>query len=103
MSPDVGLVQSSTVADQIPFKFDKGGEGMVAGSYLEFAQRAVLPQFKHLQVRLQHLPPYKHLQVRVNCLFQCKYLQDRLNPLPQCNYLQLRWFTCPNVTIFSLD
>lgn len=49
VSPDVGLVQSSTVADQIPFKFDKGGEGMVAGSYLEFAQRAVLPQYTHLQ------------------------------------------------------
>lgn len=49
VSPDVGLVQSSTVADQIPFKFDKGQEGMVAGSYLEFAQRAVLPQYQHLQ------------------------------------------------------
>ena len=50
VSPDVGLVQSSTVADQIPFKFEQGQEGMVAGSYLEFAQRAVLPQFKHLPV-----------------------------------------------------
>ena len=50
MSPDVGLVQSSTVADQIAFKFEQGQEGMVAGSYLEFAQRAVLPQFKHLPV-----------------------------------------------------
>jgi len=70
VSPDVGLVQSSTVADQIPFKFDKGGEGMVAGSYLEFAHRAVLPQYQHLQVRLIHLPPYKHLQIKVNRLLQ---------------------------------
>lgn len=50
VSPDIGLVQSSTVADQIAFKFERGQEGMVAGSYLEFAQRAVLPQFKHLPV-----------------------------------------------------
>ena len=50
VSPDVGLVQSSTIADQIAFKFEQGQEGMVAGSYLEFAQRAVLPQFKHLPV-----------------------------------------------------
>ena len=53
VSPDVGLVQSSTVSDQIPFKFDNGQDSMVSGSYLEFAQRAVLPQFRHLQVR-QH-------------------------------------------------
>lgn len=48
VSPDVGLVQSSTVADQIAFRFEQGQEGMVAGSYLEFAQRAVLPEFRHL-------------------------------------------------------
>lgn len=50
ISPDLGLVQSSTAADQIPFKFDKSQEHMVAGSYIEFAQRAVLPEFQHLKV-----------------------------------------------------
>lgn len=89
VSPDVGLVQSSTVADQISFKFDKGQEGMVAGSYLEFAQRAVMPQYKHLQVRLNHLPPCKHFQIRLNRLPQYRYLQDRSDHLPQCKHLQL--------------
>lgn len=50
VSPDLGLVQSSTAADQIPFKFDKSQEHMVAGSYIEFAQRAVLPEFQHFKV-----------------------------------------------------
>lgn len=56
MSPDLGLVQSSTAADQIPFKFDKSQEHMVAGSYIEFAQREVLPEFKHLKVCVWTVP-----------------------------------------------
>ncbi|DBB01619.1 TPA: hypothetical protein ACH3X1_000259 [Trebouxia sp. C0004] len=86
VSPDVGLVQSSTVADQIPFKFDKGREGMVAGSYLEFAQRAVLAQYKHLQVRLNHLPQCNHLQARLNtCSRRCSTWQMSLPEQEQCS------------------
>lgn len=48
VSPDGLLLQSSTVADSIPFEFSDGIKESVPCSYIEFAQRLVLPQYKDL-------------------------------------------------------
>ncbi|KAJ0763233.1 hypothetical protein HanPI659440_Chr08g0278381 [Helianthus annuus] len=48
VSPDGLLLQSSTVADSIPFEFSDGFREPVPCSYIEFAQRLVLPQYKDL-------------------------------------------------------
>ncbi|KAL3582796.1 hypothetical protein D5086_017128 [Populus alba] len=48
VSPDGLLLQSSTVADSIPFKFSDGFTESVPCSYIEFAERLVLPQYKNL-------------------------------------------------------
>jgi hypothetical protein len=47
-SPDGLLLQSSTVARMIPATFAGGAVQEIAGSYVEFAERKVLPQFAHL-------------------------------------------------------
>jgi len=48
ISPDGGLLQSATVAQMIEAEF-AGGEGLkISGSYVEFAERKVLPEFKNL-------------------------------------------------------
>jgi hypothetical protein len=48
ISPDGGLLQSSTVAKMIDAVFSDGTVHSISGSYVEFAQRNVLPEFKHL-------------------------------------------------------
>ncbi|XP_021299622.1 uncharacterized protein LOC110428199 [Herrania umbratica] len=48
VSPDGLLMQSSTVADSIPFCFSDGVNESVPCSYIEFAERLVLPQYKNL-------------------------------------------------------
>jgi hypothetical protein len=52
VSPDGGLIQSSTLADTHEVKFADGVYRAVPGSYMEFAERQILPEFQHLQVRL---------------------------------------------------
>jgi hypothetical protein len=56
-SPDGNLLQSSTVAKMIDATFANGEVFPIAGSYVEFAERRVLPEFRHLpadQVRREH-------------------------------------------------
>jgi hypothetical protein len=56
-SPDGKLLQSSTVAEMIEATFADGKKKMIAGSYVEFAERKVLDQFAHLpkeQIRREH-------------------------------------------------
>lgn len=48
-SPDGLLLQSSTVAQVLEAGFAGDEKHMIAGSYIEFAERRVLPQFAHLQ------------------------------------------------------
>ncbi|XP_042510575.1 uncharacterized protein LOC122085996 [Macadamia integrifolia] len=48
VSPDGLLLQSSTVADSMPFHFSDGVVESVPCSYIEFAERLVLPQYKNL-------------------------------------------------------
>ncbi|GAB2297255.1 hypothetical protein Dimus_031366 [Dionaea muscipula] len=48
VSPDGLLLQSSTVADSFSYQFSDGITESVPCSYIEFAQRLVLPQFKNL-------------------------------------------------------
>uniref|UniRef100_A0A803MBH6 2-oxoadipate dioxygenase/decarboxylase n=1 Tax=Chenopodium quinoa TaxID=63459 RepID=A0A803MBH6_CHEQI len=48
VSPDGFLLQSSTVADSVPFEFSDGTKESVPCSYIEFAERLVLPQYKNL-------------------------------------------------------
>jgi hypothetical protein len=48
-SPDGGLLQSSTVAHMISAPFANGEQHRIPGSYVEFAERRVLPEFAHLQ------------------------------------------------------
>lgn len=47
-SPDGGLLQASTVADTIAHAFREGQAVQVPGSYIEFAERLVLPEHRHL-------------------------------------------------------
>jgi len=47
-SPDGGLLQSSTVAEMIDAEFAGGEVHAISGSYIEFAERRILPQFAHL-------------------------------------------------------
>ncbi|HMQ30162.1 MAG TPA: DUF1338 domain-containing protein [Chloroflexaceae bacterium] len=47
-SPDGKLLQSSTVAELIEAEFAGGETHMIAGSYVEFAERRPLDQFAHL-------------------------------------------------------
>ncbi|MDJ1502232.1 DUF1338 domain-containing protein [Xanthocytophaga agilis] len=57
-SPDGGLAQSSSVAEMIEAEFAKGDKHQISGSYVEFAERRVLPQFRHLppdQIKREHL------------------------------------------------
>lgn len=60
-SPDGLLIQSSTVAEMVDAAFDDGNGGIIteriAGSYVEFAERRVLPQFTQLpqaEIQRQH-------------------------------------------------
>jgi hypothetical protein len=61
ISPDQKLIQSSTVAQLIHAEFSDGKGGVethsIPGSYVEFAQREILDEFKHLplnQIRRKH-------------------------------------------------
>ncbi|GAB3320837.1 DUF1338 domain-containing protein [Larkinella ripae] len=57
ISPDEGLLQASTVAQMIDAEFANGQSHRIAGSYVEFAERRVLPEFQHLpadQIRREH-------------------------------------------------
>ena len=47
-SPDGGLLQSSTVAGMLEAEFLDGLKHPISGSYVEFAERRVLPQFADL-------------------------------------------------------
>lgn len=60
-SPDGLLIQSSTVAEMVDAEFSDGHGGAVrhriSGSYVEFAERRVLPQFSGLsaaEIRREH-------------------------------------------------
>lgn len=56
-SPDGGLIQSSTVAQNIEAEFAGGEKYVISGSYVEFAERKVLPEFANLppsEVRREH-------------------------------------------------
>lgn len=48
ISPDGGLLQSSTVARKVEAAFAGAEEHLIPGSYVEFAERKVLPQFAQL-------------------------------------------------------
>lgn len=47
-SPDGGLIQSATVAEMINAEFAGGNVHAISGSYIEFAERRILPQFASL-------------------------------------------------------
>jgi hypothetical protein len=49
-SPDGLLLQSSTVARLVEAEFAGGHKASIPGSYVEFAERRVLPAFSHLPV-----------------------------------------------------
>ncbi|WP_128546590.1 DUF1338 domain-containing protein [Larkinella soli] len=56
-SPDEGLLQASTVAQMLEAEFAEGKKHRIAGSYVEFAERRVLPEYRHLpadQIRREH-------------------------------------------------
>ncbi|KAL2635250.1 hypothetical protein R1flu_006729 [Riccia fluitans] len=50
VSPDGGLQQSSSVADSVQYAFADGEVETVAGSYIEFAERLVLPAYSSLKL-----------------------------------------------------
>jgi len=57
VSPDGGLLQSATVANMITATFANNETHPIAGSYVEFAERKVLPQYAHLpadQIKREH-------------------------------------------------
>jgi hypothetical protein len=56
-SADGGLVQSSTVARMIEASFAGGDRHRISGSYVEFAERRLLPEYRDLpraQIRRSH-------------------------------------------------
>jgi Domain of unknown function (DUF1338) len=56
-SPDGGLLQSSTVARMVDAEFAGGQRAEIPGSYVEFAERRVLPEFAQLPagaIRREH-------------------------------------------------
>jgi Domain of unknown function (DUF1338) len=56
-SPDGGLLQSSTVAKMIEAEFANGGKHVIAGSYVEFAERKILPAFADIpanEIKREH-------------------------------------------------
>ena len=56
-SPDGGLLQSSTVAQMMEAEFAGGDTYPISGSYVEFAERRILPDFANLppdQIQRQH-------------------------------------------------
>ena len=58
ISPDGLLLQSSTVAQVLEASFSGNEKHSIAGSYVEFAERKVLPQFTHLpkhDLKREHL------------------------------------------------
>lgn len=57
ISPDKGLLQSSTVAEMIDATFADSSTHTISGSYVEFAERKVLPQFEGLassEIKREH-------------------------------------------------
>lgn len=48
MSPDELLLQSSSVSNMVEAVFEGGEKYLISGSYVEFIERRILPQFKHL-------------------------------------------------------
>jgi hypothetical protein len=52
VSPDGGLLQSSTVADRVSQCFAGGETRLVPGAYIEFAERLVLPEFRDVKVSM---------------------------------------------------
>lgn len=50
-SPDGGLLQSSTVAHMIEAEFASGEKHKIPGSYVEFAERKILPSYIHLPAK----------------------------------------------------
>ncbi|GAA4410298.1 DUF1338 domain-containing protein [Nibrella viscosa] len=57
VSPDGALRQASTVAQMIEAEFANNETHRIAGSYVEFAERRVLPEFEQLpadQIRREH-------------------------------------------------
>ncbi|MFZ9741974.1 MAG: 2-oxoadipate dioxygenase/decarboxylase family protein, partial [Chitinophagaceae bacterium] len=59
VSPDGLLLQSSTVAQVLEANFANEEKHHIAGSYVEFAERRVLPEFAHLP---EHERKRKHLR-----------------------------------------
>ena len=58
VSPDGLLLQSSTVAQVLEATFAGDEKLLIAGSYVEFAERKVLPEFTHLnksELKREHL------------------------------------------------
>ena len=56
-SPDGNLLQSSTVAEMINATFANGVQHTISGSYVEFAERKVLQQYKDLpanEIKREH-------------------------------------------------
>ena len=51
ISKDGLLLQSSSVSQMVEAVFDGGIKKMIPGSYVEFCERKVLPQFKHLSLQ----------------------------------------------------
>lgn len=47
-SQDGLLRQSSSVANQVEAYFKEGAKKRISGSYVEFAERSILPEFQHL-------------------------------------------------------
>lgn len=83
-SPDGLLIQSSTVAEMIEAEFSDGEGGtvrrMISGSYVEFAERRVLPQFQHLcpdEIKREHRREGFEAQ-NADKIFESTYAQQTL-------------------------
>jgi hypothetical protein len=84
-SPDGLLLQSSTVAGMVEAEFADGSRHSIPGSYVEFAERRVLPQFRNLpsdQIRREHRRDGFEAQ-NADRIFESTYASQTNKPTPE--------------------
>jgi len=91
VSPDGLLQQSSTVADSVSFQFSDGITESVPCSYIEFAERFVLPQYENLpHTEVSSILSFKYHVLTLYCNSHLWFLWMRLDVCNHWSVFQFR-------------
>lgn len=91
VSPDGLLQQSSTVADSVSFQFSDGITESVPCSYIEFAERFVLPQYENLpHTEVSSILSFKYHVLAFYCNSHLWFLWMRLDVCNHWSVFQFR-------------